>query len=142
MSRNMDEEIAGWRQELKDLEEAVSWEDPPLAPRARAIAEAKIATLQRQLAAMNTNRQSEPGATLPMAELDPLPRRIETYQSDEKKPRTPVLDGWRCDLCGEIVTTQERPLVPPGQCSRCSSSSLTSMEVWTARRPSLGLWTR
>jgi hypothetical protein len=55
MSRNtMDEEIAGWRQELKDLKEAISWEDPPLAPRSRAIAEAKIATLQRQLAAINT----------------------------------------------------------------------------------------
>jgi hypothetical protein len=49
----MDEEIAGWRRELKDLEEAISWEDPPLAPRSRAIAEAKIATLQRQLAAIN-----------------------------------------------------------------------------------------
>jgi hypothetical protein len=50
----MDEEIAGWRQELKDLKEAISWEDPPLAPRSRAIAQAKIATLQRQLAAINT----------------------------------------------------------------------------------------
>jgi hypothetical protein len=136
MSRNLDDEIAGWRQELKDLQEAISWEDPPLAPRTRAIAEAKIATLQRQLAAINTNRQTEPT----MAEMNPVP--IETHQSDEKKPRTPVLDGWRCDLCGEIVTTQERPLVPPGQCSRCSSSSLTSMEVWSARRPPLGLWTR
>jgi hypothetical protein len=48
MTRNMDEEIAGWRRELKDLEEAISWEDPPLAPRSRAIAEAKIATLQLQ----------------------------------------------------------------------------------------------
>jgi hypothetical protein len=48
MSRNiMDGEIAGWRHELKDLEEAISWEDPPLAPRTRAIAEAKIGTLQR-----------------------------------------------------------------------------------------------
>ena len=53
MSRNVNEEIAGWRQELKDLEEAILWEDPPLAPRARAIAEAKIATLQRELAAIN-----------------------------------------------------------------------------------------
>jgi hypothetical protein len=40
MSLNTDEEVAGWRRELKDLEEAVSWEDPPLAPRTRAIAEA------------------------------------------------------------------------------------------------------
>jgi hypothetical protein len=61
MSRNTNEEIAGWHQELKDLEEAVSWKDPPLAPRTRAIAEAKIGTLQRQLAAINTNRQDEPG---------------------------------------------------------------------------------
>ena len=137
MSRNTDEEVAGWRRELKDLEEAILWEDPPLAPRARAIAEAKIATLQRQLAAINTNGQNEPT----MADLDPVPRRPETYQSDEKKPRA-VLDGWRCDLCGEIVTAQERPLVPPEKCSRCSSSNMTSMEVWTARRPPLGLWTR
>jgi hypothetical protein len=136
MPRNLDDEIAGWRQELKDLQEAISWEDPPLAPRTRAIAEAKIATLQRQLAAINTNRQNEPT----MAELNPVP--IETHQSEEKKPRTAPLDGWRCDLCGEIVTTRERPLVPPEKCSRCSSSNMTSMEVWAARRPPLGLWTR
>jgi rubrerythrin len=77
-----------------------------------------------------------------MAELDPVPRRVETHQSDEKRPRAPVLDGWRCDLCGEIVTAQERPLVPPENCPRCSSSNMTSMEVWAARRPPLGLWTR
>jgi rubrerythrin len=136
MSRNTNEEIAGWRQELKDLQEAISWEDPPLAPRTRAIAEAKIATLQRQLAAINTNRHNEPT----MAELDPVP--IETHPSEEKKPSTAPLDGWRCDLCGEIVTAQERPLVPPEKCSRCSSSNMTSMEVWAARRPPLGLWTR
>jgi hypothetical protein len=57
MSRNINEEIAGWRQELKDLEEAISWEDPPLAPRTRAIAEAKIATLHRQIAAIKHGRQ-------------------------------------------------------------------------------------
>jgi hypothetical protein len=62
MSRTiMDQEIADWLQELKDLEEAISWEDPPLAPRTRAIAEAKIGTLQRQLAAINTNRQNRTG---------------------------------------------------------------------------------
>jgi rubrerythrin len=136
MSRNLDDEIADWRQELRDLQEAISWEDPPLAPRSRAIAEAKIATLQRQLAAINTNLQTEPT----MAEMNPVP--IETHQSEEKKPRTAPLDGWRCDLCGEIVTAQERPVAPPEKCSRCSSSNMTSMEIWAARRPPLGLWTR
>jgi len=58
MSRNMDEEIAGWRQELKDLEEAVPRKDPPLAPRTRAIAEAQIATLHRQIAAINHGHQA------------------------------------------------------------------------------------
>ena len=57
MSRNTDEEVAGWRRELKDLEEATLWDDPPLAPRSRAIAEAKIATLQRQLAAIKHDHQ-------------------------------------------------------------------------------------
>ena len=57
MSRKMDEEIAGWRQELKDLEQAIAREDPPLDPRTRAIAEAKIATLHRQIAATNHGHQ-------------------------------------------------------------------------------------
>jgi hypothetical protein len=127
MSRNVDEEAAGWRQELKDLEEVISRANPPLASRTRAIAEAKIATLQRQLAAINT---------------EPQTCRIETQQSDENKRRTAVVDGWRCDLCGEIATAQERPVVPPQKCSRCGSSNMTSMEEWTARRPPLGLWTR
>jgi rubrerythrin len=54
----------------------------------------------------------------------------------------PSVAGWRCDLCGEIVTTKERPLTPPERCPRCHSDHLTSMEVWAARRPNLGLWTR
>jgi hypothetical protein len=33
-------------------------------------------------------------------------------------------------------------LAPPEKCPRCSSSNMTSMEVWAARRPPLGLWTR
>jgi hypothetical protein len=52
MSPNIDQEIAGMRQELKDLEEALMRQDPPLAPHIRAIAETKIATLERQIAAM------------------------------------------------------------------------------------------
>jgi len=48
----MDEEIAGRRRELKDLEEAISRSDPPHAPRTRAIAEAKIATPHGQIAAI------------------------------------------------------------------------------------------
>jgi hypothetical protein len=136
----MDDEIAGWRQELKDLEEAIS-EDPPL------LTGVELSQFSSPLwpwfakTAINSNRQNEPGATPPMAELDPVPRCVEIHQSDEKRPRA-VLDGWRCDLCGEIVTAQERSLVPPEKCSRCSSSNMTSMEVWAARRPPLGLWTR
>jgi hypothetical protein len=42
-------------------------------------------------------------------------------------------DGWRCDLCGETVTTEERPLVPPGQCSRCSSSRVAYATTWSVR---------
>lgn len=52
MTRNNDEGIADMRQELKDLEEAIARQDPPLALHTRAIAEAKIATLQRQIAAI------------------------------------------------------------------------------------------
>ena len=52
MSRNIDQEIAAMRQEIKDLEKAIARQDPPLAPSTRAVAEAKIATLQSQIAAM------------------------------------------------------------------------------------------
>ena len=58
-----------------------------------------------------------------------------------KNSPTAPLDGWRCDLCGEIVTAQERPLLPPEICPRCSSVYITSIEPWAAR-PVLGLWTR
>jgi hypothetical protein len=58
----------------------------------------------------------------------------------QNSPTAP-LDGWGCDLCGEIVTAQERPLVPPEVCPRCSSVYITSIEAWAAR-PLLGLWTR
>jgi hypothetical protein len=51
MSRNVDQEIADMRQEIQDLEKVIAREDPPLAPYTRAIAEAKIATLQGQIAA-------------------------------------------------------------------------------------------
>ena len=52
MSRNIDQEIADMRQEIKDLEEAIARQDPPLGPRTRSIAEAKIATLRGQIAAI------------------------------------------------------------------------------------------
>jgi rubrerythrin len=93
---------------------------------------------------MDTKQQNEPKATRvePSADLEPVPRRVETHQPHKKKQRTAPLDGWRCDLCGEIVTAQERPLAPPEKCPRCSSSNMTSMEVWAARRSPLGLWTR
>jgi len=38
----MDEKIAAWRRELKDLEEAVPRKDPPLAPRTRAMRRRKL----------------------------------------------------------------------------------------------------
>ena len=60
MSQNVDQKIADMRQELEDLEKAIARQDPPLAPHTRAIAEAKIATLQGQIAAMmgGSGRQS------------------------------------------------------------------------------------
>jgi hypothetical protein len=42
-------ENAGLRQELKDLEEALVRQNPPLAPHTRDIAKAKIAKLRRQI---------------------------------------------------------------------------------------------
>jgi rubrerythrin len=70
-----------------------------------------------------------------------VPHRIEIRLPQAKHPWSAPLDGWRCDLCGEIVTGQERPLTPPEKCPRCSSSHITSVEAWAAR-PRLGLWTR
>jgi hypothetical protein len=52
MPRNIEQEIADWRQELRDLEDALARQDRPLAPRTEAIAEAKVVTLRRQLAAI------------------------------------------------------------------------------------------
>ena len=52
MSQNVDQKIADMRQELGDLEKAIARQDLPLAPHTRAIVEAKIATLEHQIAAM------------------------------------------------------------------------------------------
>jgi hypothetical protein len=60
MSRNIEKEIATIRQEIEDLEKAIARQDPPLAPPTRAIAEAKIATLQRQIAAMTGESGYQP----------------------------------------------------------------------------------
>jgi hypothetical protein len=60
MSRNIDLEIADVRRELMDLEEAIARQDPSLAPHTRAIAEAKIATLQRQIAAIKGGNGHQP----------------------------------------------------------------------------------
>ena len=60
MSRNIDQEIADMRQELKDLEEAIARKDAPLGPRTMAIAEAKIVTLQGQIAAMKRGSGHQP----------------------------------------------------------------------------------
>ena len=55
MSRNIDHEIADMLQEILDLEKAISRQDPPLSPYTRTIAEAKIATLQGQIAEKRGN---------------------------------------------------------------------------------------
>jgi len=60
MSRNIDQEIADMRREIQDLEKAIARQDPPLAPYTRAIAEAKIATLQGQIAAMKRENGHQP----------------------------------------------------------------------------------
>ena len=60
MSRNADQEIAAMRQEIKDLEKAIARQDPPLAPSTRAVAEAKIATLQSQIAAIKGEKGCQP----------------------------------------------------------------------------------
>jgi hypothetical protein len=52
MPQNIDQEIADMRQEIQDLEKAIARQDPPLATCTRAIADAKIARLQGQIAAM------------------------------------------------------------------------------------------
>ena len=62
MSRNIDQEIADMRREIQDLEKAIARQDPPLAPYTRAIAEAKIATLQGQIAAMKRGSGHQPAS--------------------------------------------------------------------------------
>jgi hypothetical protein len=52
----MTEHIAGLRQELKDLEEALEREDPPLHPRTKDIAQAKIAKLRQQIKELEGKR--------------------------------------------------------------------------------------
>jgi hypothetical protein len=60
MSRNVDQEIAAMREEIKDLQKAIARQDPPLAPYTRAIAEAKIATLEGQITAMMCGNGHQP----------------------------------------------------------------------------------
>jgi hypothetical protein len=60
MSRNIDQEIAALREEIRDLEKAIARQDPPLAPNIRAIAEAKIATLEGQISAMMCGTGHQP----------------------------------------------------------------------------------
>jgi hypothetical protein len=56
----IDQEIAEIRQEIKDLEKAIARQDPPLGPRTRAMAEAKIAALRGQIAVIKRGRQPAP----------------------------------------------------------------------------------
>jgi len=60
MSQSIDQEIAALREEIKDLERAIARQDPPLAPKTRAIAEAKIATLQGQVTAIMRENGHQP----------------------------------------------------------------------------------
>ena len=60
MSGNINQEIAAMREEIKDLEKAIARQDPPLAPNTRAIAEAKIATLEGQITAMMRENGLQP----------------------------------------------------------------------------------
>jgi hypothetical protein len=60
MSRNIDQEIADMHQEIQDLEKAIAQENPPLHPRARAMAEAKIAKLRDQIEVIKRGRQPTP----------------------------------------------------------------------------------
>ena len=60
MSRNIDQEIADMRQEIQDLEKAIARQDPPLAPHTRAMAEAKIARLRGQIAALKPGDGHQP----------------------------------------------------------------------------------
>jgi hypothetical protein len=60
MSQKIDKEIAAMREEINDLEKAIARQDPPLAQYTRAIAEAKIATLQSQIAAMKGESGRQP----------------------------------------------------------------------------------
>jgi hypothetical protein len=46
---DIDNNLEGMHQELRDLATAIMRQDPPLDQRAKAIAEAKILTLQRQI---------------------------------------------------------------------------------------------
>ena len=49
-AKDIDEEIAGLRRELNDLEAATAMLNPPLPPHTMMIALAKMTTLQRQIA--------------------------------------------------------------------------------------------
>jgi hypothetical protein len=60
VSQSTDQEIAAMRLEIEDLEKAIARQDPPLAPHTRVIAEAKIATLQSQIAAMKGESGRQP----------------------------------------------------------------------------------
>ena len=60
MSRNIDQEIADMHQEIQDLEKAIARQDPPLHPRVRAMAEAKIAKLRDQIEVTKRGRQPTP----------------------------------------------------------------------------------
>jgi hypothetical protein len=79
----MDQEIAEMRQEVKDLEEAIEWQDPPLDPRTRGIAEAKIATLRGQIAAL-TPRLGQPAPPVRMNHSTDQSQRSPTAPLDDR----------------------------------------------------------
>jgi hypothetical protein len=56
----MDPEISDMRQEIQDLEKAIAQRNPPLHPRVKALAEAKIAKLRDQIEVVKRGRLATP----------------------------------------------------------------------------------
>jgi hypothetical protein len=124
MSRNIDQEIADMRQELRDLEEAIARQDPPLAPHTRAIAEGKIATIRGQIAAIK-----------PRNEASTCPVRMK------QRPRLLLLMAETPHCTDQPQHSQTRLAMRPLRRDSDRPSYITSIEVWAAR-PLVGLCTR
>src|SRR5215510_9609187 len=60
----------------------------------------------REWAPTSAVRMNQRPRVFLMAKMNSVPQCTDQRQNSPTAP----LDGWRCDLCGEIVTAQERPL--------------------------------